>query len=163
MLAEHPRGKHVYNTMPRLNYWPQVAHYVSSYVVYGPDCRRHQRYPTHQRLLLLLPLHGCVEFVATDTWGTLTNTEFGNCFVDFITDGFFKFIRANRTKERTATQIPEIFLDAWMMLYKIPDCLSSMPTSLCRRIRQSHGNHVQDKPIDDTRLPATCERLDITL
>lgn len=98
-----------------------MAHDVYHYVEECPNCRRDRRHATHQRLPQLSPPDGSLEFVTTDILGPLPETKFGNRFVVVITDRFSKLIREILTKEETTAHIAEIFLDARIMPYEIPE------------------------------------------
>lgn len=109
VLVGHPGERRMYDTMRPLFYRPHMAKDVHAYVEACPDCRKHGRHPTHQRLLKLISPDGPFEFVAMVIFGPPPKTKNDNLFIVVITDRFKKLTMAIPSNKTTATHIVQTF------------------------------------------------------
>ena len=91
LLAGHPKGSKMYDSMRRNYYWSQIA---NDFFQTAKDCRpcaeaRGTRYKT-QKPMNLFPATKPLEYIAMDLIGPITSTENGSTNILVITYRFSK-------------------------------------------------------------------------
>ena len=122
LLAGHPGGTKLYETLRIQYYWMFMAHDCYETVRSCGDCAKARGAAQQtRRPLRLFPPSGPFEFIGMDILGPLTRSADDSRFVLVMTDRFTKLARAIPLKSATAKVVAETFLESWIFPYGIPD------------------------------------------
>lgn len=118
-LSGHPGHRHIYNTMQRDYYWPNMD---SKWYITMSNCHSCVKAGTalkHKRLFQLFPETGPVEYFAMDFLGLKPETTKGHRHVLITTDKYSRTIRAVPTAWTTLNATAYIFFAMWVVSYCI--------------------------------------------
>jgi len=121
LLAGHPRGSKMYDSMRRRYYWSRMTNDVFQT---AKDCRlcaeaRGTRYKT-QKPMKLFTATKPLDFIAMDLLGPFQPTKNGSTDILVITDRFSKLAQVTPLTSTTAPAVANAFIDNWVIPYGLP-------------------------------------------
>ena len=121
VLAGHPGGSRMYQTLRRTFYWPSMAMDVYNNVRHCTSCAKERiSLRKHASYLSLFPAQNPLEFVAIDILGPLPRTSNGNRYHLVITDRFSKIGQTIPLRKTTAETVARAFCEHWVFIYGPP-------------------------------------------
>ena len=121
LLAGHPKGSKMYDSMRRRYYWSRMTNDVFQT---AKDCHlcaeaRGTRYKT-QKPMKLFTAKKPLDFIAMDLLGPFPPTENGSTNILVITDRFSKLAQVTPLASTTAPAVANAFIENWVIPYWLP-------------------------------------------
>ena len=121
LLAGHPNGSKMYDSMRRNYYCSVMANGVFQTAKYFRPCAeaRGTRYKT-QKPMNLFPATKPLEYIAMELLGPFPPTENGSTNILFITDSFSNLAQVTPLSSTTASVVANTLIDNFVIPYGLP-------------------------------------------
>ena len=126
LLAAHPGGTRMYQTLRDYYYWPSLAVDVLGWVAVCPICAKNRLMGTRSEAFMrLFPATEPFTATAINLLGPLPRTPGGYEYILVICDRLTKVTRAVPLRDITTLDLLSAFLDTWVASYGLSDSVET--------------------------------------